>query len=104
MLVMLRKAIDDSGWKHEALAAEMSKTSGHRINGKYLSRMLAGEKPWTHRHIAALPDDIEARFALYHAEALGLIVVPPVAREEAVRQLVAGLMGVLAPTTSRRYA
>lgn len=88
-LVMLRTAISECGWKHEALAAAMA------IDPAYLSRMLSGEKPWTVRHIVALPDDVEARFEAKRAESLGLIVVAPAQGEDAVRQFVSGLFGVL---------
>lgn len=90
MLQMLRQAIDESGWKHEALAVELGLT-----NAAYLSRMLAGEKPWTLRHLAALPDDVEAIFFRLRSESLGQIVVQPVDFETARRHLVSGLVGVL---------
>lgn len=89
-LTLIRAAIDASGWKHEAIAAEM-----RLPNAAYLSRMLSGEKPWTLRHIEALPDGIEAIYYRLRAESLGLLVVEPVDYETARRHLVSGLVGVL---------
>ena len=50
----LRAAIDESTWKHAAIAAALE------VEPKYFSRMLSGEKPWSLRHLSALPDDVEA--------------------------------------------
>lgn len=91
LLSLMRESIEESGWKHAAVAAVLG------VEPPYLSRMLAGEKPWSLRAFAQLPDDIEAIFARKYAEAFGLIVVQPVSGEQAVRNLVSGLFGVLAP-------
>lgn len=91
-LRLMRAAIDESGVKHEAIAAEMGLP-----NAAYLSRMLSGEKPWTLRHIEALPDGIEAIYYRMRSESLGLVVAEPVDFETARRHLVSGLLGVLAP-------
>lgn len=90
VLALLREAIDESGWKHEALAVEM-----RLPNAAYLSRMLSGEKPWTLRHLLALPNDIEKRFAEKWARHRGAVVVAPLAGDAAVAALVGGLVGVL---------
>ena len=87
---LLRDAIEESGWKHEALAAYMGLP-----NGAYLSQMLSGDKPIGTKHLLALPDDVEALFARMYAETFGLIVVSPVSADVAMRQLVSGLVGVL---------
>lgn len=87
---LLREAIDDSRWKHDAVAAALG------VDAPYLSKMLAGEKPITLRHLDALPDDVEATYAKKYAEGFGLIVVAPAASPEcAIQQLVSGLVGVL---------
>ena len=91
---LLRAAIDDCKWKHDALA-EFLIDRGVLCDRYYLSKMLSGEKAITTKHLKALPDDIEARFAKLYAETFGLIVVAPVAEDEAVQQLVTGLVGVL---------
>lgn len=85
----LRDAIDESGWKHEAVACALD------VDGPYLSKMLAGEKPITLRHLDRLPDDIEAIYLQKYTEALGLIVVAPSSGPDAVKHLVAGLIGML---------
>lgn len=96
-LDLLREAITESRWKHEALAVEM-----RLPNAAYLSRMLSGEKPWTLRHIESLPDDVEAIYYRLRAESLGLLVAAPVDAETARRHLVSGLLGVLAPQLPAR--
>ena len=94
---LLRAAIEESGWKHEALAAAMELP-----NAAYLSRMLSGEKPIGSTHLLALPDDIETIFARLYAESFGLLVVPQVSdHEDAARKLAAGLIGLLAPQRAR---
>lgn len=95
-LQLLRAAIDESGWKHAALASVLG------VKPPYLSMLLSGEKPWTAKYQAALPDDIERRFAAAYAELFGLIVVVPVEGEQAIKQLVAGLFGVLGTTLPTR--
>jgi hypothetical protein len=91
---LLRESIDESGWKHEAVALAIGLS---RENGKhYLSKMLSEEKPITAKHLAALPYDIKVILARRNAEALGLIVVRPLSGEEAQRAFVAGALGLLA--------
>jgi len=86
---LLREAIDESGWKHEALAASLE------LDPAYLSRMLAGDKPITLRHLDALPDDIETIYAAKYATALGNFVAEPAANpEDAMRKLVSGFLGM----------
>lgn len=89
-LHLIRRAIDDSGWKHTAIAAVLG------VTPQYLSRQLDGEKPWTLRHQDALPDEVEAIYARLYAEHLGLIAVAvPTSAEQARRDLVSGLFGLL---------
>lgn len=93
----LREAITESGWKHEAVAAEMTR-NGAKVDPPYLSKMLNGGpdgKSISALHLRALPDDIEAIYARKYAESFGLIVVAPVSGDQAVRNLVSGLVGVL---------
>lgn len=88
-LGMLRQAIEDAGWKHEALTTYL------QIDKAYLSRLLTGEKPFRPEHLVSLPPDVKARFAHLQAESFGLIVVKPLEGQDAVRALVAGLVGVM---------
>lgn len=88
---LVREAIEESGWKHEAVAAHLG------TDGPHLSNMLSGLKPLTLKRITELPDDINAIFARKYAESFGQIVVQPVYGEQAVKNLVSGLFGVLAP-------
>jgi hypothetical protein len=97
-LAMLRQAIADTGWKHEALAEALA------IDKAYLSRLLSGEKPFRVEHLVSLPDDLEARFATLRAESCGLIVVAPVDEATACRHLVSGLIGVLSARPALRMA
>lgn len=91
VLAMLRTAVHDRGWTLEALEAEMG------LDKSLISRVLNGERPLTLTFLIALPDDIEATFSARYAEHHGQIVVAPVHGEQAVRQLVGGLLGVLSP-------
>jgi hypothetical protein len=88
----LRDAIEESGWKKEAIAAAMDLP-----DAAYLSKLFSGEKPLMARHLVGLPDDVERIFARRYAEAQGLIAIEPACGGDAVRQLVSGLIGVLAP-------
>lgn len=93
---LLRAAIDETGWKDGAVA-ECIGLSGES-GAAYFSKMLSGEKPIGAKHLRALPDDIEAVFARLYAESFGLIVVAPTHGDDAVKALVSGLFGVLAPS------
>lgn len=59
--------------------------------------MLSGEKSLSAAFIRELPDDIEALVAGYYAESFGLVVVAPSRGQDALKNLVSGLLGVLAP-------
>lgn len=96
LLALIRRAVSDAGWNQEALAAEM------RLDKAYVSRVLSGEKPLSARFLIALPDDIEALVSQRYAEHFGFVVVTPVSGEAAVRHLVSGLFGVLAPQLPAR--
>jgi hypothetical protein len=88
---LLRQCVSDCGWTMDALAVEMG------IEDKSLLwRMLRNERPWRPEHLVALPDDIEKMFAQRYAESFGLIVVVPVHGEQAARNFVSGLFGLLA--------
>lgn len=91
MRTWISRAIDEAGWNREAVAAAMGKDAA------YVSRVLSGEKPLSASFIRELPDDVEAIVARYHAESFGHVVVAPVQGADAVRNFVAGLMGMLAP-------
>lgn len=88
-LELLRKAVADSGHTLDSLEAAMGKGRA------YIGKVLNGEKPLSFEFITALPDDVEARFEHLRAEHFGLIVVAPVSGDDAVRNLVSGLIGVL---------
>lgn len=94
----LRRAIDESRWKKDALASAIGVT-----NGAYLSQMLSGEKPINVKHLRALPDDVEGLFAKFYAESFGHIVTAPVYGREAVERLVSGLLGVLSPQLPAKF-
>jgi hypothetical protein len=90
-LALIRQAIDDSEWTHEALATVLPVPSA-----AYISRMLSSEKAWTTRHTDALPKDIKARYRALAAEDEGLIVVVPINDQQAaVVQTVSGLISLL---------
>lgn len=90
-LELLRKAVSDRDYTLDALQAFMGKD---RV---YIHKVLQGDKPLSFAFITALPEDVQARFEQLRAESFGLIVVAPVLDgQEAIRQLVGGLMGLLA--------
>lgn len=93
---LLRSAIGEADWKHDAVAATISARTGRSIDGPYLSKMLTGEKPLPSELISALPDEI--REALYDAgcRAHGRIVVTPCEDiEQALERFAQGLVGII---------
>lgn len=86
---VLRLAIDESGWKHDAIACALA------VDGPYLSKMLTGEKPIAARHLAALPSDVARIFARRYAEGFGLLVVTPLSGDDAAIALIGGFVGIL---------
>jgi len=97
---LLRVSIDLTDWKDAAVAEHIGLRG--ESGAAYFSKMLAGEKPISAKHLRALPDDIEQIFARLYAESFGLIVVAPAYGDDAVRQLVSGIFGVLAPRLPER--
>ena len=85
-----RQAVADCGYTMDALEASMEGK-----NRAYIHKVLAGEKPMSLAFIVQLPRDVKGRHAQLSAEAHGFIVVVPVRGEDAIRQLVGGLVGVL---------
>ncbi len=105
LLALINRALCDTPWTQEALAAHM----GHgQAYVSYISRVLSGEKPLSAAFVLALPDDVQSQVARRYAESFGLIVVEPAASaEDAVRGLMSGLLWVLAlplPTRTARIA
>jgi hypothetical protein len=86
---LLREAIDESGWKHDAIAAVLG------IEAAYLSKMLSGEKAIGLKHLRRLPRDVARCYVKKCGEALGLIVVMPLSGVEAQRAFIAGALGML---------
>lgn len=100
-LALLRRCVADTSWTLDALEAHMG------LDKSQISRVLNGERALTLAFLLGLPDDLEALFSQRYAEGFGLIVVPPVQGDEAVRQLVGGLVGVLSarfPARAERMA
>lgn len=95
-LGFLRRAIDEAGWKHEALAAYLQDHGARGMDAPYLAKVLAGTKPLPVRVLVLLPNDVEARLSQYYAEAHGALVVERVTGDRAVQCLASGLFGVLA--------
>jgi hypothetical protein len=90
-LALLRQAIDESEWTHEALATVLPVPSA-----AYISRMLSGEKAWTTKHTDALPQDIRSKYRALAADDEGLIVVIPINDQQAaIVQAVSGLISLL---------
>lgn len=90
LLTFIRQALEETDWTYDALVAEGCGDKG------YISRVLSGEKPLSGRFLMGLPSDVRALVAEKWATASGRIVVAPVSGDQAVRNLVSGLFGVLA--------
>lgn len=86
---LYQRAVADCGYTLDALEASMGKGRA------YIHKVLQGEKPMSLAFSTALPADVKGRYAQLSAEACGFIVVVPVSGDEAMRQLVGGLVGVL---------
>jgi len=90
-LALLRRAVADCNYTLDAMESAMGKGRA------YIHKVLQGDKPMSHEFEIALPDDVEARYRQLQAEAFGHVVVTPAPdQESAVRDLVRGLVGVLA--------
>ncbi len=105
LLALINRALSKTPWTQEALAAHM----GHgQAYVSYISRVLSGEKPLSAAFVLALPEDVQTTVAKLYAESFGLIVVEPSSGDDAVRQLVSGLCGLLVtktlPTRAQRMA
>lgn len=102
---LLRKAVSDTGWTCEAIAAELNDAlPGRRFDKTYVWRMLNQEKPFPPEVLVALPEDIEARFEQLRAEACGLLVIVRVDHATAQQQLASGLFNLLALQLPARAA
>lgn len=94
-LSVLRQVIADLDWTCEAIAAAMGRGESYKT---HVSRVVNGERPMSHEFIKALPDEIEIEWHARLAEQGGRIVVAPATdHHDAMKQTVAGLLGLLAP-------
>lgn len=95
-LIVLRQVIADLNYSLDALQAAMGK------DRSFINKVLNGEKPMPSDFIDALPDDIEAEWHARRAERFGRVVVAPASGDDAVRNLVSGLVGILSPQLPAR--
>jgi hypothetical protein len=96
-LVILRRALDESGIKHAAIAAAL------KVSPQYLSMLLSGEKTWTVKHQDDLPEEIEAIYSRLYAEAYGHVVLTPATtRDDALKSIASGFLGLLSPRLPQR--
>jgi hypothetical protein len=102
VLSLLRAAIDESKWKHAAIAAHLSKALDRKIDGPYLANMLSGVKSWSIDHLNALPDDVQRIYYRLRSESLQLIVVEPVDQETAARYMATALLSGVMPQLPAR--
>ena len=86
---LYQRAVADCGYTLDALEAVMGKDRA------YIHKVLQGDKPMPLEFSTALPVVVKERYAQLSAEACGFIVVAPVSGDEAIKQLVGGLVGVL---------
>lgn len=88
-LADLREAMTRTGWTEDALAAQW------QVDRSYVNRLLNDEKPWSNDRVLALPDDLEGALYAIRAERFGAVVVQPLTGVDAMKALVAGLIGVM---------
>jgi hypothetical protein len=85
-LTLVRKAIDDSGEKHMAVAAALG------VDPPYLARMLSGEKSFPLQKLDRLPDSVRRIYARLEAEREGWQVVEESDRRSLIRRVIAELL------------
>ena len=73
-LEVLRRVIAEQGWTLESVAAAMGRTESYR---SHISRVLDGERPFSHDFKKALPDDIEGAYHAQMAEEFGYVAAKP---------------------------
>lgn len=98
---LLRQVIVDMGVTFDVIEATTQK------DRSYAHAMLKGEKPFQWTFFRTLPEDVQAEYHSRCAESYGRIVVDPAYGDDAVRDLVRGLFGVLAlqlPLRAERMA
>jgi hypothetical protein len=89
-LTLLRRSVKDTSHTIDSIA---SATGKHR---SFVDQVLKGDKPLRLEFEVMLPADLLALFRQRQAEDCGLIAVAPLpSRDEAMRLLVSGLVGVL---------
>lgn len=91
----IRAAVSELQWTCEAISAHMKSEHRRERSGNYIEKVLRGDKPMSLSFFAELPGDVRALYHEQRVEAAGRIVVAPVDFEQARRQLVSGLLGVL---------
>jgi hypothetical protein len=101
VLALLRDAMDQTGWTHEALAAHLRDHGFPHIDRPYITKMLATgrfstTKPVSLRHLYALPADLRRTFVALCAERVGLIVAPQLDEASAQRAFAQGLFSLVA--------
>lgn len=89
LLGFVRQAVCDTDWTLDALASHMACDRAH------VGRLLQGEKSLSVERLESFPPDVIAKFAELTLEAHGVMAVVPAHGENAIRMLVAGLLGVL---------
>lgn len=87
----LRQAVKDTGHTLDSLAAHMEKDRA------YIGKVLNREKPLSLDFLACLPQDVQAHYYQYRAEAFGYVVVEQMDEEKARQSFAAGLFNILAP-------
>lgn len=96
-LAEIRQCVADLKWTKESVAAHMGQD-----DSAYVGKVLNGTRPMSLSFFEALPDDVKALYHDRRSEANGRIVVPPVDFETARRNLVVGLMSIIAALASER--
>ncbi len=102
---LLRKAVFDTHWTNDAIAAELNAAfadEDRHFDKSYVRRMLNEEKPLAVDVLLSFPADVKALFARLCAADFGHIVVERVDAETARQQLASGLFNLLTPQLPAR--
>lgn len=82
---LFRQALEDTGAKHEHVAACMGLRKSH------FSEMVSGERPFTLERLEAAPIEVQQAFARRYCEAMGLRVNTPDEQTDAIADALTAL-------------
>lgn len=82
-------ALKNADWTIDALAVHWAVDRG------YAWKVMNGEKPLSRDRALTFPADVQVAYFSLKAQACGLLVIAPLAHEQALHSLAAGLISLL---------